>query len=139
MDKQAADQNESSKNKSKREQGETGGVAEASPFSSPADFASPEMFGKHLWDSPRPKERCFPAVGDITMSAFLEVIDCRLEDDIILELEEGVDTDILIAYYKDCEKITEFRTEMSALSIDAKTASKLFVAMGKYTKTNKEV
>jgi hypothetical protein len=39
MDKQAADQNESSKNKRKREQGETGGIAEASPSSLLADFA----------------------------------------------------------------------------------------------------
>jgi hypothetical protein len=77
---------ESSKSKRKQEHG---GMTEASRSASPSDLASPEMFGKHVLESLRTKGRWFPVVGDITLSAFLKEIDCRLDDDIILELEEG--------------------------------------------------
>lgn len=57
--------------------------------------------------------------------------DCNVDADGMLELE-GIDTAVLIAFYKDCDRITLFRTEMLAMSVNAKIASKLFVAMGQY-------
>lgn len=130
MDNQGLDQNLSSR--AKRKLAALQRNSTPSPAGSSSDFATPDQFGQSLLDMVRPKERWFPVVSDnMLLTDFLLEISCQINDEDLICLE-GIDTDVLIQFYKDCDKITLFRTEMASMDVNPKVASKLFVAMGKY-------
>jgi hypothetical protein len=67
----------------------------------------------------RPKKRWFPVfVDDMPLTEFLLTMSCNLDSKGMQELED-IDTAVIIEYFKACDKITEFKTQMAELEVNA--------------------
>jgi hypothetical protein len=67
----------------------------------------------------RPKERWFPViVDDMPLTDFLLTMSCNLDSKGMQELED-IDTAVIIEYFKACDKITQFKTQMAELAVNA--------------------